>query len=542
MSDFSIALTFSGGGYRATAYHLGTLWMLHHLKVDDGTLLEHVEVLSTISGGSITGLRYMQALAEGEDIDEMVDDVMDFMRHVDLVTDAFRQMDDYDHKNGASAIRTMKEIYDEKLFKGCTFGKLLERMDYIPVNHYAANGTDFSNGYEFRFQISDLKRNESGNFGNALHCIPREAIQYIRLSEALACSSCFPGGFEPMIFPDDFAISDTEEGKKLLEKYGRFAIMDGGAIDNQGIEPVLLAEERMRNNSENRKECALDLVIVNDVSHVDIVPYVPKNIQLPKWLNKLNLNRLTSYANWITTLLAVAIIPTALFDCTWLLCVLSALFAVSGVFSILVGTGRKKVKKAVESTFLKHSVGDLLTLRFSDLGTLFFNRATSMWTLTDEVYMKQIRTLQYKNLFQNSLFTNRAVANPIYEMEKGETFDKQVENGKLPEFLRPSQAIRENSKIASHMATTLWFSEEDKAKQMQERLFAAGRYSICFVLLRYIHKLKTKNNKNITERHQLLLDLEPQLKEYWERYQKNPLEGLASPPTPLQGERGVDRG
>ena len=49
MSDFSIGLTFSGGGYRAAAYHLGTLWMLHHLKVDDGTLLEHVEVLSTIS-------------------------------------------------------------------------------------------------------------------------------------------------------------------------------------------------------------------------------------------------------------------------------------------------------------------------------------------------------------------------------------------------------------------------------------------------------------------------------------------------------------
>lgn len=526
MSDFSIGLTFSGGGYRAAAYHLGTLWMLHHLKVDDGTLLEHVEVLSTISGGSITGLRYMQALAEGEDIDEMVDDVMDFMRNVDLIRDAFRQLDDYDHQNGASAIRTMKEIYDERLFKGCTFGKLLERMDDIPVNHYAANGTDFTNGYEFRFQISDILRNESGYFGNAPHRIPQDAIQHIRLSEALACSSCFPGGFEPMIFPDDFAISDTEVGRQLLEQYGRFGIMDGGAIDNQGIEPVLLAEERMRNNRENRQECALDLVIVNDVSHVDINPYVPKNIKLPKWLNKLNLNRLSSYSNWMTTFIAVAIIPAALFECTWLLCVLSALFAVSAVFSILARMGRSKVKKAVEKTFMKHSVGDLLTLRFSDLCTLFFNRATSMWTLTDEVYMKQIRTLQYKHLFQNSLFTNRAVANPIYELEKGETFDKQVESGKLPEFLRPSQAIRDNSHIASNMATTLWFSEEDKAKRMQERLFAAGRYSICFVLLRYIHKLKTKNNKNITSRHEMLIGLEPQLREFWERYQRNPLEGM----------------
>lgn len=526
MSDFSIALTFSGGGYRAAAYHLGTLWMLHHLKVDDGTLLEHVEVLSTISGGSITGLRYMQALAEGEDIDEMVDDLMDFMHNVDLVTDAFKLMDDYDHQNGASAIRTMKDIYDEKLFKGYTFGKLLEKMDDIPVNHYAANGTDFTNGYEFRFQISDLQRNESGYFGNASHRIPQEAIPYIRLSEALACSSCFPGGFEPMIFPDDFAIFKTEEGKKLLEKYGRFGIMDGGAIDNQGIEPVLLAEERMRNKSGNRNECALDLVIVNDVSHVDMTPYVPKNIKLPKWLNKLNLNRLCSYANWVTTLLAVAIIPTAIFKCTWLLCVLSALFAVSAIFSILARIGRTKAKKALGTTFLKHSVDDLLSLRFSDLATMIFNRATSLLTLSSGVFMKQIRSMQYKNLFQNSLFTNRAVANTIYELEKGETFDQQVKNGKLPEYLCPSQAIRDNSQIASHVAPTLWFTEEDKAKKTQERLFAAGRYSICFILLRYIHKLKTKNNKNITKRHQLLLDLEPQLKEYWERYQKNPLEGL----------------
>ena len=526
MSDFSIGLTFSGGGYRAAAYHLGTLWMLHHLKVDDGTLLEHVEVLSTISGGSIIGLRYMQALAEGEDIDEMVDDVMDFLRNVDLVTDAFKKMDDYDHENGASAIRTMKEIYDEKLFKGCTFGKLLEKMDDIPVNHYAANGTDFTNGYEFRFQISDLQRNESGYFGNAPHCIPQEAIPYIRLSEALACSSCFPGGFEPMIFPDDFAISQTEEGKKLLEKYGRFGIMDGGAVDNQGIEPVLLAEERMRSKSGNRNECALDLVIVNDVAQGNIIPYVHKNLELPKWLNKLNLNRLSSYANWTTTLLAMAIIPTALFQCTWLLCLLSALFAVSAVFSILARMCRSKVKKALGSTFLKHNVDDLLTLRFSDLGTMLFNRATSLLTLTSEVFMKQIRTLQYKHLFQNSLFTNRAVANTIYELEKGETFDKQVKNGKLPEYLCPSQAIRENSHIATNVAPTLWFTEEDKANQTQERLFAAGRYSICFILLRYIHKLRTKNSKNITKRHEMLFDLEPQLKVYWERYQRNPLEGL----------------
>jgi len=40
----------SGGGYRAAAFHLGTLRKLHELE-----LLDKVDILSTISGGSITG-------------------------------------------------------------------------------------------------------------------------------------------------------------------------------------------------------------------------------------------------------------------------------------------------------------------------------------------------------------------------------------------------------------------------------------------------------------------------------------------------------
>jgi NTE family protein len=46
-------LALSGGGYRATAFHLGTLRQLHKLGI-----LNRIDVLSTISGGSITGAYY----------------------------------------------------------------------------------------------------------------------------------------------------------------------------------------------------------------------------------------------------------------------------------------------------------------------------------------------------------------------------------------------------------------------------------------------------------------------------------------------------
>lgn len=46
-------VALSGGGYRATAFHLGTLKKLHEMGI-----LKEVDVISTISGGSITGACY----------------------------------------------------------------------------------------------------------------------------------------------------------------------------------------------------------------------------------------------------------------------------------------------------------------------------------------------------------------------------------------------------------------------------------------------------------------------------------------------------
>ena len=42
-----IGLALSGGGYRAAAYHIGTLRALQKLKI-----LDKVDVISSVSGGS----------------------------------------------------------------------------------------------------------------------------------------------------------------------------------------------------------------------------------------------------------------------------------------------------------------------------------------------------------------------------------------------------------------------------------------------------------------------------------------------------------
>lgn len=49
-----IGLALSGGGYRAAAYHIGTLRALNRLGI-----LDKVDVISAVSGGSITAAYYV---------------------------------------------------------------------------------------------------------------------------------------------------------------------------------------------------------------------------------------------------------------------------------------------------------------------------------------------------------------------------------------------------------------------------------------------------------------------------------------------------
>lgn len=56
-----IGLALSGGGYRAATYHIGTLRALHRLGI-----LDHVDILSSVSGGSITAAYYALHRADYE--------------------------------------------------------------------------------------------------------------------------------------------------------------------------------------------------------------------------------------------------------------------------------------------------------------------------------------------------------------------------------------------------------------------------------------------------------------------------------------------
>ena len=524
MENLSIGISLSGGGYRAATFHLGTLSFLNQVQVSNGkTLLDCVSVMSTVSGGSITGLRYMLALAKKENINDMMQELFNFLYHEDLVEDAFANMEKGRTNNGTSLIKIMASIYDEKLFHGAVMGDLIDCVDEIPIKHFSANATDFDNGLPFRFQVTETRRTDNsrsafGIFGNNEHRIERDIARQITLGEALACSSCFPSGFEPMMFPDDFKVNKLEGAAKK----GRFGIMDGGIVDNQGIEPILLAEERISKSEKERTDKALELVIVSDVSSPYMDGYSPNKQKLPdgigRWtFAKLRRNTLIGQLA-ITLLLIIAFLTNN----HYLIGGMLVVWGMVTLVTIALHLMNKKILKLVSQTIVGKNASFIQHLTFADIESMLMNRATSILKLSSSVFMKRIRKMTYSTLYDDEDWQNRKITNTIYELRDGEKWEAKSRNGTLLDFLKPSKAIQENSTKAANMGTTLWFTQSDKEKGIPEAILAAGQYTICFNLLDYIDSIQ-KDMVCLNENHQLIMDCKQQLQDMWTKFQEDPL-------------------
>ena len=71
----NIALAFSGGGFRAASFTFGTLSLLEHVG-----LLKSVKAISSVSGGSITAVKYAQSQIEKHSFDEFFTQYYTFLK------------------------------------------------------------------------------------------------------------------------------------------------------------------------------------------------------------------------------------------------------------------------------------------------------------------------------------------------------------------------------------------------------------------------------------------------------------------------------
>lgn len=221
--ESGVGLALSGGGYRATLFHLGALRRLAETGV-----LDQVCHFSSVSGGSITAgvlaadwVRHPQSRAE-----DRVARVTDTLR-------AFcaRTIDTQTIIGGAlNPFRSVSDVlaskYDDSLFGGLTLAQLPQTPQFTFCS------TNLQTG-----RLVHLTRGRVVDYR-----IGRSALD-VALARAVAASSAFPPFLSPVEIDCRQAHWQPTEHSKFTDDARfneRLYLTDGGVYDNMGLEPVWL--------------------------------------------------------------------------------------------------------------------------------------------------------------------------------------------------------------------------------------------------------------------------------------------------------------
>ena len=216
-----IGLALSGGGFRAACFHLGVM-----KKLDDIGLLDKIDLLSCVSGGSIAGGVLALNWGTGTALDKLEEYLSTRSIAVSSVIGGL--LDPF-----AGRIDKLARSYDKHLFDGKTLSALAGGPRIY------LNATNLATGNLFFFVAGGGKPEEMGE-----HELGVVDAADFPISKAVAASSAFPPVFPPLcIEPDVYPPAEAVDYVTLT---------DGGVYDNMGVGPTL----RSRN--------ALDYVIVSD--------------------------------------------------------------------------------------------------------------------------------------------------------------------------------------------------------------------------------------------------------------------------------------
>jgi predicted acylesterase/phospholipase RssA len=271
-----VGLALSGGGFRASFFHLGVLARLAEMDV-----LRAVETLSTVSGGSIVGAHYylevQEILKKGNDGDIARHEYIEAVRRVQarFLVGVQRNMR---MRALASLGHNLRMIFSKEYSRSHRLGELYEENLYKQIGKNAQQRTeprtmpellvtpaDQPDNQPFKPKFSNWRRRAkvpvlllnttSLNSGHSWHFTgrwmgeppgsigtdidvneryrrlwyeqaPKDEHKNYRLGYAVAASSCVPGLFAPLVLDELY----PERTVRLV---------DGGVHDNQGVGALL---------------------------------------------------------------------------------------------------------------------------------------------------------------------------------------------------------------------------------------------------------------------------------------------------------------
>ena len=264
-----VGVALSGGGFRASLFHIGVL-----AKLAEFDMLRHTEVLSCVSGGSIIGAYYYlevrRLLQSKPDSEITSQDYIDLVKRIEVDFVAGIQSNirmriissligNIQMALNGHHTRTQRagNLYERMLFSKVTGNhdeiwlnelKIFpkgEREDFSPAHHnwkrrakvpvLLLNATTLNTGHNWQFTTStmgeppagvDSKVDGNSRLRRMRYSDAPPQYRRIRLGHAVASSACVPGVLEPLVLPDlfpDFTVR----------------LVDGGVFDNQGTAALL---------------------------------------------------------------------------------------------------------------------------------------------------------------------------------------------------------------------------------------------------------------------------------------------------------------
>lgn len=282
-----VVLSFSGGGTRAAAFSYGVLEALRRIEVigpkgNRGRLLDQVDVITGVSGGSFTALAY--GLYGDKLFDRYESDFLKRNIQGELIA-RFLNPGNWGSlsSTGWGRSELAAQLYDEILFHGATFADLDRGNGPLVI----VQATDISSGARIGFQQSDFD----------YLCSDLDAVP---LSRAAAASSAVPFALSPVTINNyggscqfaapawvqafgDLATAPRPAARAIrrrleLQVYqdglnNRFIhLVDGGLADNLGMRGVLEPLQELEAIYDAYRPIWLDrirriiIVVVNSLS------------------------------------------------------------------------------------------------------------------------------------------------------------------------------------------------------------------------------------------------------------------------------------
>lgn len=548
-----IALTFSGGGFRAASFALGTLSLFDVVKTREGSLLKRVTYIASASGGTITNACYALHTKQGGAFSKFYSELRGFMQGTALLEKALTLLNDdksWQHQpKHRNLINAFARVYDTVIYKEARLGALETAQGASThLQEVCFNATEFYSGLPFRQQAKmqmDGKADMHFFYGNFKVHQKGIAPAKFKLADILAASSCFPGGFEPIIYPQDFVatrelaavqhelemiqVTGTQKETKFREKK-TVGLMDGGITDNIALESVMLADMRRINRETDFER--FGLIFPCDVGSGLIEFYNMARPDTHNWWSNLSV-RTIQWMLLAGALLGLGLTVLGSVKGWTLLTVPSAmLFALCGVvvtalYWIINKLNTQNSKANLDIPFpatIVNTLKDyLLRSPFYVLWNLVKSRFDSMIILNTDLFLRRVRQLLYNDVYEAPRWKNRRKSNHIYDLSRSNAIEREKDDKAFP-YLKPSAKVEEVAGNAFAMGTTLWFTADDESAKRPADLIACGQFTTCRNLLLYIERLQLEPDYAMLEPgiKAEVVDIKMQLKDLWNRFQTDP--------------------